>query len=186
MGPSRFGILLTTRKRLQLTLLLMDSMFLHFHLIMKETALFPIRLLVFLPFAMLGVVKQSQRYPIQNPFLKLKNENSSIIPTKQSFVSWLTHSNYFIQTGLNKDGFKELLLWDTRALNDPISVINSTERSPTTHNPYYDPCLPILYLSAKGEPLNIYEFENGGLTLIEKLKFEKPEVIIIIMKALIL
>ena len=100
----------------------------------------------------------------------------SIVNTKQSHIQWLVHQPHFVQSGINKDGFREIVLWDSRQLEAPVNVIISSEKSASAFIPFYDPCLPLLYMGAKGEPLVVYEFENGSLTLVERLKFEKTEV----------
>ncbi len=100
--------------------------------------------------------------------------NTARIALKPTNVTCLSPDKYFVQTAFDKEGKRTILLWDQRSLTAPVQEIVAKDKSVAGYTPFYDSCLPLLYLSCKGEGFTVYEFDGGSLHLVDDLKVDHP------------
>ncbi|KAI8803308.1 hypothetical protein BJ742DRAFT_829278 [Cladochytrium replicatum] len=110
---------------------------------------------------------------------------SGHIAAKSCRVCWLTPENLFVSTGFKDKGEREVRVWDTRFLRKdsaegeagnfglPLAAITASGTGTALLNPHWDPALPLLYCTSKGEGIRLYELVEGDLKYINMLKVDK-------------
>ncbi|KAH9273619.1 hypothetical protein BSLG_006243 [Batrachochytrium salamandrivorans] len=114
---------------------------------------------------------------------------TGLAPTRGCRLSWLHPDPLVVAVGFDPTSKNErcIHMWDTRMIHtstastspqSPIQAIHTEGTGVGILEPFWDPALPILYLTARGEGLRMYELINGVLTLATTLKIEKHAVAI--------
>ncbi|TPX35081.1 hypothetical protein SmJEL517_g02505 [Synchytrium microbalum] len=93
-----------------------------------------------------------------------------------SKVVWLTPDPLIVTAGFTKSGNqRQLLLWDVRSFETPVMTLDVPGAGVSGVTPFWDPALPLLYLTAKGESIRIVELFEGSLRLsAADCKIERP------------
>uniref|UniRef100_A0A1X7U457 Coronin n=1 Tax=Amphimedon queenslandica TaxID=400682 RepID=A0A1X7U457_AMPQE len=84
---------------------------------------------------------------------------------KDSYVTWLGDTNYFVSTGYSSSSTVELALWDTANLARPLAKqsLGSGSGLPMA---FYDEDTLMLFAAVKGETsVCFYEFSGGSLSM---------------------
>lgn len=76
---------------------------------------------------------------------------------KQLKCCWLGESNRILTTGMSKQMYKEVCVWDPRDLTTPVKR-KKADKNIEVSDPFYDPVNKLVYLAIKGESrVNIME-----------------------------
>ncbi|KAI8850399.1 hypothetical protein BC829DRAFT_389336 [Chytridium lagenaria] len=86
---------------------------------------------------------------------------------------WLSPDPLLITSGFSRQGQRELCLYDTRKLEAPLNKIVDDRNGTGILHPFWDPALPLVYISSKGEGLRVYEVLSGNITLVGNMKSDK-------------
>ena len=105
----------------------------------------------------------------KDPIQKLETFISKIKPAR---VVWLHPDPLIVSTGFDKNSNRTVFLWDTRRLDKPLTE-TSFGSSFAQLEPVWDKELPLLYLSARNENLNIMELKNRNLFRTNHAKQDK-------------
>ena len=99
---------------------------------------------------------------------------------KASRVVWLGDTTKVITTGFSKSAGRQMFVWDTANLKEPIKQ-EDVDNSAGVLIPHYDPDTKVLFVAGKGDGnIRLYEWAeeetqlhylNGGLNLIWMLFF---------------
>ncbi|KAI8910469.1 hypothetical protein EDD86DRAFT_225948 [Gorgonomyces haynaldii] len=93
-------------------------------------------------------------------------------PTKGCKAIWLHPDPFLVTTGFNQQNQREIKLWDQRKHTESVQSLFIAESGVSMLQPFWDPCLPLLYMHCRGEALRVYEFQ-GTLSFMSQLKMPK-------------
>lgn len=106
---------------------------------------------------------------------KVVQEANSHQGVKGSRAVWLGTSDRVVTTGFSKTSDRQVFLWDTTNLADPIKSIN-LDTSSGVVMPFYDNDTGMLYLAGKGDGnIRFYEYENNDLFYLSEYKSSEPQ-----------
>lgn len=79
---------------------------------------------------------------------------------KQIKCCWLGDSNRILTTGLNSSMMKEICIWDSKDISQPL-IRKKVDKNIEVSDPFYDSNNNLVYLAVKGEQkVNIWELVN--------------------------
>lgn len=108
---------------------------------------------------------------------KIVQETNGHQGVKGSRVIWLGHLNKMATTGFSKSSDRQVFIWDSNSLIEPLKQENIDTASGALM-PYYDDGTNMLYLAGKGDG-NIRYFEwnddEKGLYLLSEYKSSEPQ-----------
>jgi len=79
---------------------------------------------------------------------------------KQQKCCWLGESNRILTTGVSKQLFKEVCVWDSRDMSKPLTR-KSAEKNIEVSDPFFDSSNNLVYLAVKGEArVNVWELTD--------------------------
>jgi coronin-1B/1C/6 len=93
---------------------------------------------------------------------------------KQLKCCWLDSSNRILTTGMSKQMFKEIAIWDCRDLQNPV-INKKADKNIEVSDPFYDPINKLVYCAVKGEArVNIWEIvdDDEGIYPVAMYKGE--------------
>lgn len=91
---------------------------------------------------------------------------------KQLKCCWLGESNRILTTGISKQMFKEIAIWDSRDLSQPL-IRKKADKNIEVSDPFFDPVNNLVYLAVKGEArVNIWEVTNDEEMLYQVATFK--------------
>ncbi|KAI9199208.1 uncharacterized protein BJ171DRAFT_427815 [Polychytrium aggregatum] len=103
----------------------------------------------------------------------VKSILSEHVPGKGARVCWLAPDQFFISTGFNKQGVREIALWSIENLSTPVQTCPVTGSGTTVLLPFWDAALPLVYFGSKGEGIRVFELADGALRFLSTLPIEK-------------
>ncbi|KAJ3215308.1 Coronin-2B [Dinochytrium kinnereticum] len=109
---------------------------------------------------------RAQPEPIQS-FLSTHN------PAKGIKTLWLSPDPLLLTSGFSRQGLRELCLYDTRKLQAPINKLVDEKSGVGILNLFWDPAIPLVYVTSKGEGLRVYEVCNGNIASVANIKSDK-------------
>ncbi|TPX64851.1 hypothetical protein SpCBS45565_g05572 [Spizellomyces sp. 'palustris'] len=95
------------------------------------------------------------------------------VASKPCRTYWLAPDPTVVTTGFNKQSAREIAVWDTRSLQKPVQVLETTGTGVGVLQPFWDPALPLVYFGSKGEGIRVYELMEGTLKYVNAVKVEK-------------
>ncbi|EGF83724.1 hypothetical protein BATDEDRAFT_33865 [Batrachochytrium dendrobatidis JAM81] len=109
---------------------------------------------------------------------------TGLSPARGCRLSWLHPDPLVIATGFSLASKNErcIHVWDTRMMSTatldskqstPLQVIQTDGLGVGIFDPVWDPALPLLYLTTRGEGIRIYELEGGMLLPTTTIKIDK-------------
>ncbi|RKP11930.1 hypothetical protein BJ684DRAFT_17533 [Piptocephalis cylindrospora] len=94
---------------------------------------------------------------------------------KGSRVVWLGNCDRFCTTGFSRSSDRQLFLWDTKDLSNPLKQM-AIDSSSGNLMPFYDEDTKMLYLAGKGDGnIRYYELENDDLFSLSEYKSTEPQ-----------
>ena len=114
-------------------------------------------------------------YDPRSSTLPIQSSLTSHISSKPCRASWSHISNNsIVSTGFDKKSVRNVLMWDTRNLQSPVQSLASRTGSGFAHlQPIWDLTLPLLYLTARNDNLQVLELSSGLLKEIAVMQMEK-------------
>ena len=98
------------------------------------------------------------------------------LSSKPIRTTWLTPDPLITTTGFEKQGVRTVLLWNTTSFNEPVETLTVAEGGVGVLQPFWDPALPLLYLTGRGEGVRVYELAEGTLKEAAACKTDKQAV----------
>lgn len=126
--------------------------------------------------SMLAAVDKTKALHVFDPRCQAEATSNPTIHNgpKQLKCCWLGTSNRIVTTGTNKQMFKEIGVWDSRDLSNPIKI-QKGEKNLEVSDPFYDETNNLIYCAVKGESrVNIYELADDS-EVIHKVASWKGE-----------
>lgn len=106
---------------------------------------------------------------------KIVQEGNSHQGVKGSRCVWLGDADRVVTTGFSKTSDRQVYLWDSNKLSEPIKSIN-LDTSSGVVMPFYDNETKMLYLAGKGDGnIRFYEVENDELFYLSEYKSSEPQ-----------
>ncbi|KAE8556929.1 hypothetical protein EYB25_001635 [Talaromyces marneffei] len=95
---------------------------------------------------------------------------------KNSRAVWMGEHDRIVTTGFSKMSDRQLALWDTRAVREPISGFKTLDSISGVCVPFWDEGTQCLYLAGKGDGnIRYFEYENDKFEVLSEYKSSDPQ-----------
>lgn len=113
-------------------------------------------------------------YDARSQTTPVASVNTEFNQSKGCKVSWLSPDPLIAVSGFKDKGVREFLIYDIRyPEKGAVQTLTVQGTGIGLLNPIWDPALPLMYLTSRGEGVRLYELHYGSLDYVTMLKVEK-------------